>query len=185
MKAVRLIAWFIGAGVVALPLILALSLYCRPVNPKVVSGAVRVQATKVAEDGDTVHWRWTITGDRKWTSFQSASTKQGYPLVMNTEGNPLGGFLSSSRSSVLRCELTVSRGNVTAQGETSYTESVEIQDEKGEGPAAISGTTFAAATVPAKNLVNILISKETILNLPALVNLATVDGEPVSVQLNP
>jgi hypothetical protein len=182
MKKNRPKTWFIAAGI-ALVLITSIALYLRPGKPK--ASTVRIQVSRIAEDGNTVRWRWTITGDHNWDGIKDTASPAGDDTVVKTERIPPGAEQNPYLSNVLHCELTVKRAKVISPGRTTYTRDLDYYSPKPVRTAVKSHITFFNATRPANKLVKVSVTKEMTLKLPAKLTLASVADSPISIQLNP
>jgi hypothetical protein len=185
MKTVRLKTWFTTVSAVALLLILTVSLYGKPLDKKPRPGTIRIQASKITEDGDTVHWRWTITGDRDWDAMTTTESLTGEKTVVEGIHQPSGAVSGVNVSNVLYYELTVKRSNVLAPGEIRYIREVDYHAAKPGGSGSKSSMTFFARDMPVNKLVKILTSKDRTLKLPAKIKLATISGALMSIEFNP
>ena len=112
-----------------------------------------IQAQKIKENGNTVEWRWTITGDRKWygISFSSANF-----IVLETGGS--WHWLSGWGSKVWTYDLTVQHvgGSINAP---MLNECIRLSTEHGLFGRPIFSTQKARQK-PLNQLVHVIETKD-------------------------
>lgn len=135
------------------------------------SGKVRIVTTKIKDSLDSVHWKWSVIGERNWTeanvSATTASLGGTYPLN------------STSRSGgchVWECDVIVKR---TGPDSAEYVLNLHGSNgttarTSGSLPSVKKGD--ALPIEPAQET-------DTLLRLPAELRLATVDGKPITFRI--
>jgi hypothetical protein len=157
--------------------------YDKPVPALPPPGKVRIVAEKVREDATTVHWKWTVVGDRNWAeqtgAMDLAELKGAYPL---DAANRAGG------TNAYECEFALSTGP-TAGGKSdlTYTQSLTaigtqlsgaVSGYTGGGGSSGSGTLWSGAKpVDLARAVKVLVTGDQTLPLPLDVVLVEVTGE--------
>jgi hypothetical protein len=147
-------------------------------------GKVRLVAQKVREDATTVHWKWTVVGDRNWTG-QAGSTygvelKDGYPLNATDR---VGG------TNAFECELVVSTAPAPG-GKTNLTYQYSLKSigtrmsgavtarVGGGGGVSGSGTLWVSVKpAPVNQAVTVLATGDQAPPLPLDTVLVTLKGE--------
>jgi hypothetical protein len=71
--------------------------------PPASPGKVYIAPKKLQEDRDSVHWQWTIIGDRNWTA-----TRAQWQLVELTQSYPIDDTARTGGSNVYEYDLSIS-----------------------------------------------------------------------------
>jgi len=148
------------------------------------AGKVRLVAQKVREDATTVHWKWTIVGDRDWTN-QSGSS-DGVEL---TGTHPLNATDVVGGTNAFECELTLSTAPAfDGRTQITYRYSMtsigtrvsggSISSNVGRGGVSGSGTLWPSVKPAAINqAVTVTVTGDQSLPLPLDTVLITLKGE--------
>lgn len=148
-----------------------------------IPGKIRILAQKVTEDKNTIHWRWTIIGDRSWVTFSSKSGGTEEEIALQTEPSIFSRVVGPEGSGSFVYELKVGKGGTSSPGQTSYTADITLKGSKRE-PNYSSSVGSAAAYSSMGELVTILTPKDTVIPLPARVSLAILDGKTLTLQFS-
>jgi hypothetical protein len=163
--------------------------YEKPVPPLPPAGMVRIVPRKVREDGETVHWTWTLVGDRNWTGFKSWSVGQTAGLEL------VGSFLLDATdrgpaSNAYECELVITAADAP-EAKTVLRDSFSLKSIGVRLAGAIEGTVASGSPggsvsgdlardlkrVTADQAVNVLLTDEQTLPLPLDVPLLELKAE--------
>jgi hypothetical protein len=77
--------------------------YDKPVPDLPPAGKVRIVAEKIRHDAETMHYKWTIVGDRNWTGMSS-----NHRLVELDGSYPLDATDRGGGTNAYECELILS-----------------------------------------------------------------------------
>ena len=164
--------------------------YDKPIPEAPSAGKVRLVSQKLQEDAKTVHWKWTIVGDRNWTGISGSDNgvelTGAYPLNATDRGGGTNAFEcelvlstvgSANGKTNLTCRYSLKQIGTSLSG--AVTGSVSGGGVSGSGPLWVN---VKPASV--NQAVKVLLTDDQTLPLPldtVLVTLKgeTADGKPV------
>jgi hypothetical protein len=168
--------------------------YDQPVPDAPPAGHVRIVGENVREDAGAIHWKWTVVGDRNWTSLtsdgDSMTLADPYPLDATDRFGGTNAFecelvltlVPSGQGSAVKCKHSFNRigTRTTAPGASGYV---------GSGGSSGDRTLWSdVRPVALVGMAKVLIKGDQVLPLPLdqpLVELTgrTSDGRPLSHEI--
>lgn len=159
--------------------------YLGAVVPEPPSGMVRVRPEMVRSDDGTVHWRWSIRGDRIWKTHAIDGSEGEFQIG---DAYPLDSDLQSGGSGawVVEKKLTTTAGTDVGTmdiQEDSRLGAVGMKrvgrnfNSQVDGSGSNTSGTFAVGvkTAPARRFVEVLCAEEVVLPLPLSLPLLRVE----------
>lgn len=161
--------------------------YEKPVPPPPPAGMVRIVPRKVKEDAQTVHWTWTLVGDRSWTNYKSSGEGQTTEWEL-ADSLPLDATDRGPGANAFECELILTAAD-GPEGRTVLSDNFSlksigtrltgaIEGSVGGGGGTISGQLVQdLKRVSADQVAKVLLTDEQTLPLPLDIPLLEVKGE--------
>lgn len=155
--------------------------YDKPIPQAPPVGMVRIVPQKVQADGKTVHWKWTIVGDRNW-----AGTRQAGEVIELTDAYPLDATDRVGGTNAYECELVITADSGDGNTNLSHTISLKtigvklsgaVAGSVGTGGGVSGGSQQDVKTVAVDAATRVLLTDEQTLRLPLDQPLLELTGE--------
>jgi hypothetical protein len=140
-------------------------------------GKVRVISRKIVQGPDKLHWKWSLIGERNWTTAEATETSIGLSKTY-----PLNDTAHTGGCNIWECDLTAERITDSKTGQTVIRWTNVLHGSDGTTRTG-TGTLSADQTGDADKIVRIQIDQDTLLKLPAETTLARVGDKDITLHV--
>jgi hypothetical protein len=155
-----------------------------PINGIVpVDGMLVISSIKIADTDSEIHWRWTITGDRAWSTFGSQSGPSGDLLTFQRTSIGSGLLVGEQGSSAITYEIDVVKSPGFAPNQLSYDSKIEMKGNNGT-PASSQSSSFSSAQKRIRDVAAVLQVKDETIPMFQDVKLAKLNGRTITLRFS-